>query len=118
MSYDISLLDQTTREVLHTDEPHAIAGGTYRVGGTTEAWLNVTYNYSKHFRRVLGENGIRSIYGKTGEQSLPVLRAAIEQLKTDESEDYWLPTEGNARAALVSLCKLAELFPQGVWDGD
>ena len=47
MSWDISLTDRVTGEVLHSDSPHMMRGGTFMLGGTTELWLNITYNYSK-----------------------------------------------------------------------
>ena len=69
MSYDISL-------DCVFDEEHAEAGGTYCVGGTRNPELDVTYNYAPHFEKVLGEQGIRTIYGMTAAASLPVLEAA------------------------------------------
>lgn len=62
MSYDIYLCDPVTREAIEVESPHLMQGGTYALGGTTELWLNVTYNYGKHYYRVMGEEGIRTIY--------------------------------------------------------
>jgi len=118
MSYDIDLTDPITGEVLQLDEPHGMRGGIYAVGGTTECSLNVTYNYSEHYCRVFGEAGIRTIYGKTGAESLPILRNAVARLGDDRTHDYWEPTEGNAKAALMQLAALAQLRPDGVWRGD
>lgn len=118
MSYDIRLRDPKTGETLESSEAHNVTGGTYQVGGTTQCWLNVTYNYSKHFYRVLGDRGIRTIYGMTGEESIPILRLAISQLDDDVSSDYWEATEGNAKQALLGLLSFAESFPEGVWYGD
>lgn len=120
MSYDISLKDPVTGETLETETPHQIRGGTYCMGGTTECWLNITYNYAKHFYRedVLGEKGIRTIYGMSGAESIPVLKKAIEALGNDVSANYWESTEGNAKRALYGLLALAQMRPDGVWDGD
>lgn len=118
MSYDISLVDPITREVLRLDEAHQLKGGTHMVGGTTRAWLNVTYNYGQHFYRVMGEKGVRTIYGMTGAESLPVLQSAAAALSDDVDPDYWKPTEGNAKRALLQLVALAQMRPDGVWDGD
>ena len=118
MSYDIYLNDPVTGIPIELDEPHQMRGGTYAVGGTTKAWLNVTYNYAKHYYRVMGEEGIRTIYGMTGAESIPVLKAAIDGLGDDVDPDYWKPTEGNAKRALCSLLALAQMRPDGVWDGD
>lgn len=116
MSYDISLACELT-------EPHHLKGGTYAMGGTTEASLNVTYNYSPHFYRVMGEKGIRTIYGMSASESLGVLASAVGALGDDRSDDYWTSTEGNAKAALLDLMMLAILaIRQGdgaaLWDGD
>lgn len=120
MSYDIRLKDRVSGETLKTDQPHFMRGGTYAMYGTTELWLNVTYNYGRIFDRedVLGENGIRTIHGMTGLESIPVLEKAISALKDDVSKDYWEPTEGNAKRALVKLLTMAQMRPDGVWDGD
>ena len=118
MSYDINLVDPVTRAVLELDGPHHLRGGTYAIGGTTRAWLNVTYNYAPHFYRTLGEAGIRSIYGKTGAESIPMLKGAIDQLFDDVHSDYWKPTEGNAKRALSQLLSLAQMRPDGIWEGD
>lgn len=48
MSYDIELCDPITGVALELDAPHQMRGGTYALGGTREAHLNVTYNYSRH----------------------------------------------------------------------
>lgn len=134
MSYDIELQDPVTKEVLQLDSPHHMRGGTYCVGGEIEASLNVTYNYAPHFRRVFGddnveltqfeaifgggETGIRRLYGTSGANSIPVLEKAIAMLGDDVDDDYWKPTEGNAKRALVQLLALAKMRPDGVWAGD
>ena len=117
MSYDIELVDPITKETLQLDEPHQMKGGTYCLGGTRDAHLNVTYNYYPHFRAV-GDAGIRSIYGMTGAESIPVLLKAAEGLADDVDDDYWKPTEGNAKLALLQLVALARMRPDGVWQGD
>ena len=119
MSYDVYMRDPSNRDnVIQFNEPHQIKGGTFAVDGTTEAWLNITYNYAEHFYRTMGENGIRSIYGLSGADSIPIIENAISQLADDVSEDYWEPTEGNAKHALYGLLEFAQLRPDGIWDGD
>jgi hypothetical protein len=118
MSYDIAILDPFTREPLILDAPHHMRGGTYCADGETQAYLNITYNYGDHFRSALGDRGIRSIYGMTGAESLPVLRDAAEKLGDDVDDDYWKPTEGNAKRALLQLAALAEMRPDGIWNVD
>ena len=137
MSYDIKLIDQVTGETLALDAPHHMRGGTYAIGGTTEAHLNVTYNYFRQFSRVFDVlveprvntpewlrtggapvNGVRTIYGLTGAESLPVLDKAISSLGDDVDPDYWQATDGNAKRALMQLRALAAMRPDGLWSGD
>lgn len=135
MSYDISLVDPVTKETLVTDVPHQMRGGTYAVGGTDEMWINVTYNYGRWYRKdyAFGKNGIRSIYGLSGAESIPVLKNAVEGLENSNEElpeeevkrcleqgasGYWLPTRENAIKPLHQLLAMAQMRPDGVWDGD
>lgn len=134
MSYDIKLLDPIKKEVLELDQPHHMTGGTYILGGTTKMFLNITYNYAEHYKRIFGdsgvklssfdkmfgggETGIRKIYGMTGSESIPILEKAILKLGDDIDEDYWKPTEGNAKKALLQLIALAKMRPDGIWDGN
>ena len=117
MSYDVCLKDPVTKKILELDSPHHMRGGTYAVGGTKMAELNVTYNYAPVLYRVLPE-GIRGLYGKSGAETIPLLKTAIEGLQDDVSEDYWDCTEGNVKRSLTQLLSLAQMRPDGVWDGD
>lgn len=126
MSYDIKLVDPVSGETLRLDTPHHMRGGTYAIGGTTEARLNITYNYSAHLGRALAflpitqeeNDGIRKLYGMSGADSIPVLERAAARLRSDTDPDYWKPTEGNVKLALIQLLALAKMRPDGVWDGD
>ena len=60
MSYDINLLDPITKEVIEINDAHFLRGGTYKMGGSTELSLNMTYNYSQFLHQVLQP---QSIYG-------------------------------------------------------
>lgn len=114
MSYDCYLTDPVTKETLRAGFRHKIAGGIQAIGGTDDLWLNITFNYGKHYYRVM-HNGIPGLDGKTGAQSIPILEQAIAQLGDDVSDDYWEPTEGNAKRALCGLLALAQMRPDGVW---
>lgn len=118
MSYDIDLTDPVTHETLQADEKHQMKGGTYALGGDTALSLNVTYNYGRHYSRVFGKGGIRKLYGMTGAESIPLLKAAIAKLGDDVDDDYWNPTEGNAKAALCQLLAMAQMRQDGIWEGD
>jgi len=137
VSYDIYLTDPVTGDVLELDAPHHMRGGTYQIGGTTRAHLNVTYNYFEHLCRVFVSldvprpkapewmheaaepvHGIRTIYGLTGAESLPLLDRAVGMLGDETDSDYWKPAEGNVKRALMQLRALAVMRPDGVWSGD
>ena len=118
MSYDIYLLDPVTNERIEFDFYHHCTGGTYQVGGTNKAWLNITWNYAKYYYQYFGEKGIRTIYGMTGAESIPLLQSAIKKLGNGTNPDYWTATEGNAKAPLLQLVAFAQMRPDGVWDGD
>ena len=104
MSYDISLSEESgVCEVEQHEE-----GGTYVLVGTTNADLNVTYNYSSHFP-------FRDLNGKTAKGTIPMLKKAVEELGTERDEDYWKATEGNAGYACNILLNWARQHPQAVW---
>ena len=118
MSYDLSLRDKETKEIVTVDHDN-LKGGTHCLDGTNLAVFNITYNYYPSFRRVFGEEGIRSLYGKTALESLDILTKAINELGNDIDSDYWKHAEGNAKIALMSLYTLAKNAPpDSVWDGD
>lgn len=135
MSYDISLIDPVTKEILVTDAPHQMRGGTYAIGGTDEMWLSVTYNYGRWYRKdyAFGKNGIRSINGLSGAESISVLKNAIAGLEESKEElpeeevnqcleqgisGYWMPTRENAIRPLYQLLAMAQMRPDGVWESD
>lgn len=135
MSYDISLVDPVTRETLTMDAPHQMRGGTYAIGGTDEMWVNITYNYARWYYKdyAFGEKGIRSIYGLSGAESIPVLKKAIAGLESTNEElpeeemqkyieqgvtGYWVATRENAIRPLYQLLAMAQMRPDGVWEGD
>lgn len=140
MSYDITLADPVTRETIELDTAHHMRGGTCAINGTTEAWINITYNYARwyYFPGVFAETttynkGIRTIYGMTGAESIPVIKRAIERLENIDEDitaeerkkceeqgatGYWMPTRENAIKPLYMLLALAQMRPDGVWKGD
>lgn len=117
MSYDIRMNCDHCNTIVSV-EPFQ-EGGTQPIGGTDQACLNVTYNYSSHYRRLIDSGeGIRWLYGKQGKDCIGRLREAISQLKDDESDNYWDPTEGNAKAPLKRLLCWAEQHPTAIFSGD
>jgi hypothetical protein len=116
MSYDLYLRDKDTKEVCNLPCKQDIKGGTYALGGTDRAELNITYNYGKHWGKAFGEGKhLRDLDAVSGKDSLPILWQAINNLGDDVDEDYWKPTEGNVKAALRNMALLAAQCPDGIW---
>lgn len=105
------------------------------MSGTNEMWLNITYNYAFWFYKeyAFGKDGIRSIYGLSGAESIPVLKKAIAGLESTNEElpeeemqkyieqgvtGYWVATRENAIRPLYQLLAMAQMRPDGVWEGD
>ena len=101
--------------------PHS-EGGTYIVGGTMEASLNVTYNYGKQFYEAIpyppGLNFVGWLTNKTGAEAAPLLEAAVAKLGVTRDDNYWAATPGNAGHALSILAKWARQHPTAVFRVD
>ena len=124
MSHDIRI-KRKDGTVVELKERHAITGGTYALGGTTEAWLNITYNYWRIFHRLFGEDGIRTIYGMNVKDARTILVGAVARLGDAEpDENYWKACDGNAKKALAGLIELTDRalsdYPDDemFWEGD
>ena len=135
MSYDITIVDKDGNPV-HSKKPHGIKGGTY-CPESTELWLNITFNYSKIFKRneVFGENGILCLQGMSVKDAIPIVQKAWRSLKEDNEQcwkvkedengkiifegsiipkptSYWDATDGNAKIAIGNLGELLEMAPE------
>lgn len=101
-------------------------GGTYVLGGTTDADMSVTYNYSRFWIDALGpipEGSYEDLYGlgpwihgKTAQMTLPLLNAGCKRLVGEPSYDYWDACPGNARQVLEILVKWGIQHPDAVWN--
>ena len=135
MSYDIYAVDKNGETIIV--ENHDIKGGTYAVGGTNQAHLNITCNYYKFFQKYINEKeGIVFLGGIKVIDSIKILNEAISKMKYDgefigydgncqpiiinDTDDYWKSTEGNAKKALVDLRELALLVlkvdTEAIWE--
>ena len=113
MSYDISFRDPVSGYKLCADIPHQMAGGTYMVGGTTTLELNVTYNYSRCYAPY--NFHLTDLDGKKAVDMIPVMEEVISNLGDDvDDKDYWNPTEGNAKRALIQLVTMAKMRPDAI----
>lgn len=113
MSYWVSLEDGDGK--CFESQEKIASGGTRQVGGTTETTLNVTYNYGKHYGKHLAPDSLRWLHGKKGDETQDRLASAVDALGTEQSDDYWESTPGNAGHALSILLRWAKEFPHGTW---
>ena len=109
MSYDINLnQDGHTVEVERHED-----GGTFQLGGSTEARLNVTTNYAA-VAQLVGFDFRDSLHSKRAGDTIESLRDVVAKLGTKRWHDYWAPTPGNAEHAASILLKWAQQHPDAV----
>ena len=115
MSYDVCVTKKDSTDTLRLNNQHTMAGGTQAIGGTDEAWLNITWNYSGIFAECFGKGGIHFIENQSVKETLPKLEQGIKYLETTypitdiPTEDYWAPTPLNVKKALINLVTIAKL---------
>ena len=101
MSYDIRLKDPVTNETLEVPA-HLLTGGTYAAEydeatktfypkPITEAWLNITYNYSGYFGEAMKEvcgksHGINEFNKLEASQCLPIISKMIDCIRGKYSD--------------------------------
>jgi len=89
-------------------------GGTFVVGGTNEADLNITYNYGKYTWKYLKE-GLKSLNNKKAKNFIPTFEKAVKELGTKRDNDYWKPTKGNVGYMFNILLKWARQYPEAIF---
>ena len=105
MSYDIHIIDSVTNKPRVLKESFLPHGGSYVIGGSIEAWLNITYNYGKLYHELWG-HGLTGFNGKKIKEVKPKVEAGIKALGIVKAESYWEATKGNAGTALLDLLTL------------
>jgi hypothetical protein len=103
-------------------ERHA-EGGTYVMGGSEAAELNVTYNYGAPIRDVWSEDpdpqgsGVlsRLLHEKRAADAVPTLQLLVARLGTDYTPNYWEASPGNAGYTLSILLNWATQHPDAVF---
>jgi hypothetical protein len=109
MSFWVYLEDESGETV---KVPKHEQGGTYVMGGTEGAELNITYNYAPHyFKHLDKDEGLRWLHGRGGPEVIVRLTRALEKLGAERDRDYWKGTEGNAGFALAILAGWAIANP-------
>ncbi len=111
MSWDVDL--KQAGKIMQVDRHEE--GGTYLMGGTTDASLSITYNYCRYYYRHLHNRGLMHINRKRARTVVPLLERAVNELGTDRDDDYWKATPGNAGYALSILLGWARQFPDATF---
>ena len=84
---------------------------------STEAYLEISYNFSKLFYETLDhENGIHWLNGQKAVDTLTTLLSATLKLGTAASSDPFEPVPGNAGFILMVLLSWALQYPQCIWE--
>lgn len=109
MSYWVYLMDgDEAVEVTRHSE-----GGTFVLGGTDVAELNVTYNYSGAYS--LCDFSIRGLHLEVAGDTISKLQQVVKFLGVCKHTDYWRATPGNAGHAANILLRWARQHPDAVW---
>jgi hypothetical protein len=89
MSYDIYLQDESGETL---ELPRSFQeGGIQPLGGTNEAYLNVTSNYRRFFKQHLDESGIHWLHGKKASETEARLFKAVSELGINQhTGSYWM----------------------------
>ena len=111
MSYNVSL---GRNEDGIVKVPRHSGGCVYALGGDENAWMSVTYNYAKLFLQVDGFN-IRHLNRQRAGATIPILEKCVAQLGTDQDDNYWEATRGNAGHTASVLLAWARQHPDAVW---
>jgi len=89
-------------------------GGTYAVGGSSDAELNVTYNYGEVFS--LFGWSLKKLHQVRAGDTVDALEHLAAKLPNKPYKaDYWAPTPGNAGAVVHRLLAWARQHPDATW---
>lgn len=116
MSWDVALLESALPNAPPVEVELHSEGGIYVFGGTTDACLNITYNYSKFYSKYLDDIGLKWLDGRKASDCIERLQAAVDTLGTEREDNYWLATCDNAGYALSILLRWAQQHPDAVFE--
>lgn len=102
MSWDLMLIDPLSKDPVDVDA--FTEGGTFPIGGTDKAVLNITYNYGKLF-------DFKYLNGKQAKDMIELLTYFAVNLGIEKDRDYWRPTPGNVGYTIKLLLKWAKSNP-------
>ena len=116
MGYSIKLLGEDGEPVSVVRHQE---GSNFALGGTTDASIDITYNYSGYFVEHIDSGaGIRFLYGKRAVDCIDILEKAVDSLGKVVDDDYWRTTPGNAGHVLSVLLAWANEHPDAIFVGD
>lgn len=119
MSWDIYLVDKNGKMVTVSQHSEGanVCIAIYNekdelIGhGSTEADINVTWNYGQLFRFP------ELLHKKQAKKTIKILKKAIKELGPPlQDEDYWAVTKGNVSHCLTVLLGWAEQHPKAFWE--
>lgn len=100
MGYSLWLEDKETEQMCRRKEPEVDLGNVLCIGGSDLMEFNITYNYKPYYHNTKGfeKDGIRTIYGLTGKESLPLLKRLAEDIENNFKKDgKWIKTRVKQR---------------------
>lgn len=115
MSSTVCLEHPKTGKTIQLINKTIVRGSTIEVGGTNIAELVITGNYGALISEHMHPDGLMFLYGKTGEECIPILKAAVNRLGTNIDLDYWKATNGNVGMTLMTLLMFASTRPDGIF---
>ena len=125
MSFTVYLVDRDKTHVLPAVSPNYTYGTmvafnpeTYEIIQNPRCELNITYNYTHHYKDAFGPQGIDVLHDMPASEAAPLLLQAIQQLGSEPDDNYWSATPGNAGRALRILLTYALDQPDGVFSVD
>lgn len=89
--------------------------GSLREANTTEATVNVTWNYNHVYHEFLGDSLRGLLEGKRAGTTIEILTKGVQLLGTEQDPDYWKATKGNAGHILALLLSWAKIHPEAIW---
>ena len=122
MGYSLWLEDKETGLICKSKRKRVDLGSRLAIGGSDLLEFDITYNYAPYYNKAVGfqEKGIRTIYGMSGKDSLPLLnklRKDIEDRFTD-GNDNWIKTTRTERVSYyngkkIDILEAFDLINQG-----
>jgi hypothetical protein len=102
MSFDVELVDEEIGTPIHLPYSHS-------EGGTNQATLNITYNYSKYYYETLDkEHGLYWLDGKLGRETVDVLYGGVRELGVERYTGEYYVIKSDIRFGELFGKKISE----------